>query len=297
MEEAARSAFSASLALVAGYAFIRLSYYRRFSAECLRADRFALHILGYSFFLFVLGDVAATFIPYWTPRRLQSAEADLAAIGIKHPVINAIFFGMAAAVCDNIRVRLLMRKNVALLSGKSFVERIRIAAVARFVGKSNDSALRVMFRATIFKKPVMVTLQSGKVYVGKPFLSLWEDPTQALTFIKILPSKSGYRDPVTKKVTLGTRYDELLNERLVEIDEGIPRDDAKDATDPLTSDVLGLINAHDEIVAHVDIEDMGVVISWSQLESLTIYDEDLYIAFQAQDPPPSTSATHIVEPT
>jgi hypothetical protein len=54
---------------------------------------------------------------------------------------------------------------------------------------------------------------------------------------------------------------------------------------------------HDEIVAHVDIEDMGVVISWSQVESLTIYDEDLYIAFQAQSPPPPTNASHIVEPT
>ena len=29
-----------------------------------------------------------------------------------------------------------------------------------------------MYRATIYQKPLMVSLKSGKVYVGKPYLSL-----------------------------------------------------------------------------------------------------------------------------
>ena len=66
----------------------------------------------------------------------QSAEADLAAIGIKPPVINAIALGVVIAGLDNIRVRILMRRNAALLRGKTFVERVRMAAVARFVRKS-----------------------------------------------------------------------------------------------------------------------------------------------------------------
>jgi hypothetical protein len=287
MEAAARSAFSASLALVAGYAFLRLSYYRKFTVEHLRTDRLALHILGYSFLFFVLGDVASHVIPYWTPEWLQSAEADLAAIGIKPPVINAIALGVVIAGLDNIRVRILMRRNAALLRGKTFVERVRMAAVARFVRKSNDSALRAMYRATIYQKPLMVSLKSGKVYVGKPYLSLWEDPTQALTFIKILPSKSGYRDPITKKVTLATRYDELFTERLVELDDeqrATAQTGPHDATDPLSIDVLGLVDSRNEVVARVDIEDMGIVIAWDQVESLTIYDDDLYKAFQQQGP-------------
>ena len=75
----------------------------------------------------------------------------------------------------------------------------------------------------------MVTLKSHKVYVGKPYLLLWDDPTQVLTFIKILPIKSGYRD----------------------------------------------------------IEDLGIVIAWSEVESLTIYDDNLYKAFQEQTPSPA----------
>ena len=112
----------------------------------------------------------------------------------------------------------------------------------------------------------MVTLKSHKVYVGKPYLLLWDDPTQVLTFIKILPSKSGYRDPATKKVTLPTRYDELA-ERLVEINfaSGLQK---KDVTDPLSSDILGLTDESGEIVAQIDIEDLGVVIAWAEVESL-----------------------------
>lgn len=136
----------------------------------------------------------------------------------------------------------------------------------------------------------MVTLKRHKVYVGKPYLLLWDDPTQVLTFIKILPSKSGYRDPATKKVTLPTRYDELA-ERLVEINfaSGLQK---KDVTDPLSSDILGLTDESGEIVAQIDIEDLGVVIAWAEVESLMIYDEDLYKAFQAQGPlSPSKSSS------
>jgi hypothetical protein len=278
MGDAARTAFSASIALLAGYSFIRLSYYQRFAAEYLRTDRFALHVLGYSFVFFLIGEIAAELIPRWTWDSFVSVENSLGKVGITAPVINAIALGFLLALLDNVRVRFLMRKDAAISARSGFLEGVRIAAVARFVRKSNDSALRAIFRAIILKKALMVTLKSNKVYVGKPYLLLWDDPTQALTFIKLLPIKSGYRDPDTKKVTFTTRYDELVN-RLVELDGA--RQLAKDATDPLASDFLGFTDEQEEVVAEIDIEDLGIVISWSQVESLTIYDENLYKPFQA----------------
>ena len=286
MGEAARSVFSASIALLAGYAFIRISYYRRFSAEHLKTDRFALHILGYSFVFYILGEVIAEFMIDWTPSRFESVLSGLWAAGVTAPVANAILLGSVLAVFDNIRVRYLMRRDASISARSGFYEGIRIAAVARFVRKSNDSALRAIFRATILKKPLMVTLKSHKVYVGKPYLLLWDDPTQVLTFIKILPIKSGYRDPDTKKVNLATRYNEL-SDRLVELEDS-PSRKPQDVADPLASDILGLTNSEDEIVAQVDIEDLGVVIAWSEVESLTIYDDNLYKAFQEQTPSPAT---------
>jgi len=290
MGEAARSVFSASIALLAGYSFIRLSYYRRFVAEYLRTDRFALHVLGYSFAFFLLGDVTAEVIPHWTWNVFLSVERSLENVGITAPVINAIALGVVIALVDNVRVRCLMRKDAAMSARNGFLEGIRIAAVARFVRKSNDSALRAIFRATILKKNLMVTLKSNKVYVGKPYLLLWDDPTQALTFIKILPVKSGYRDPGTKQVNFTTRYDDLVD-RLVELD-GL-RGELRDVTDPLASDVLGLVNDQDDVIAEIDIEDLGVVIAWSQVESLTIFDDNLYKAFQTLPP---VTAPGILQP-
>jgi hypothetical protein len=289
MGEVARYAFSVSIALLAGYSFIRLSYYRRFAAEHPRTDRFALHVLGFSFVLFLIGDLLAQLLPHWTFDRFLSVESDLEKVGITAAVINAILLGFVLALLDNARIRYLMRDDTSMAARTGFLEGVRIAAVTRFVRRSNDSALRVIFRATILKKNLMVTLKSNKVYVGKPYLLLWDDPTQALTFIKILPIKSGYRDANTKKVTFSTRYDEIV-ERLVELDGS--RNSAKDVTDPLASDVLGLTNEQDELTAHIDIEDLGIVISWSQVESLTIFDENLYKAFQVL---PAAPASDIVK--
>jgi hypothetical protein len=173
-------------------------------------------VLGYSFVFFLVGEILAQLIPHWTLDRFLSVEGDLEKVGITAPVINAILLGLVLALLDNARVRCLMRKDASMSTRSGFFEGVRIAAVARFVRKSNDSALRAIFRATILKKDLMVTLKSNKVYVGKPYLLLWDDPTQALTFIKILPIKSGYRDPTTKKVTLSTRYNEIVD-RLVEL--------------------------------------------------------------------------------
>jgi len=279
MGEAARSVFSASLSLFAGFAFIHFSYYRRFSAERLQTDRYAFILLGYSFAAFVLGQVAAELIPDYTPQSLFKLRADLAAAGITPPVINSILFGFAAAALDNIRVLIFMRDDVSMITRRHFFEDLRIAAVTLFVRKSNDSALRVIFRATIMKKSLMVTLKSHKVYVGKPYLLLWDDPTPQLTYIKLLPSKSGYRDPITKKVSLPTRYDELSN-RLVEYNQVTPGE--RDVTNPLLKDILGLADNAGTIIADIDIEDLGVVIAWAEVESLTIFDENLYEAFQSQ---------------
>lgn len=121
----------------------------------------------------------------------------------------------------------------------------------------------------------MVTLRSHKVYVGTPQLLPWEDPTEIPAFIKLMPLRSRFRDAVTKKVILTTRYDRIAS-RLIEFQ----RESVEHLGEPLRRDVLGLVNNWGDIVAEVDINDIGVVISWPEVESLTIFDEDLFEAFQ-----------------
>lgn len=288
MGEAARSIFSASLCLLAGYSFIRLSFYRRFTAEHLRTDKFALHVLGFSFVLFLLGQVLAEFLPDWTPAFLVPIQDGLLAAGITAPVMNAIAMGIVFANLDNCRIRFLMRNDGSVRASANILRSVRMTAVARFVRQSSNSALHAIFRATILQKPLMITLKSHKVYVGKPYVVLWEDPTQALTFLKILPTKSGYRDPLTKKVSLPTRYKEL-SERLIELPDETPMTRV-DQTNPLASDFMDLTDRDNEIVARVDIEDLGVAIAWDEVESVTIFEEHFYQALQEQQPDPDHEA-------
>ena len=101
-------------------------------SEHLRTDRFALHVLGYSFAFFILGDILAEFIPYGTPTKLQHVASALASAGITAPVINAIVLGIVWAAGDNFRVRYLMRNDTAMDARSGFWESVRFAAVARF---------------------------------------------------------------------------------------------------------------------------------------------------------------------
>jgi hypothetical protein len=274
MEEVARLVFSASVSLLAGYAFMRLSFCRRFSSSSLGADRFALHVLAYSFVFFVCGDVVAAIVPPWTPQGLVDIASSLDAAGITATVINSILVAVVLAMAENIRIRIAHR-HLSVPSGGGFFHAFRFAALARFISKSNDAALRTIFRAFILRKPLMVTLRSHKVYVGTPQLLPWQDPTENLAFIKWLPSRSGFRDVATKKVVLSTRYDRIAS-RLIELET----DSVEQLAEPLRRDVLGLASHRGGIVAEVDINDIGVVISWPEVESLTIFDENLFEAFQ-----------------
>ena len=274
MDEAARFVFSASVSLLAGYTFMWLSYCRRFSSSGLRVDRFALHVLTYSFAFFVCGEALATIVPPWTPQRLANVARSLEAAGISPTVINAIVIAVLLALAENVRIR-VSNRDVSIPFRVGFFDAFRFAALAHFIHTSNDAALRVLFRACILRKPLMVSLRSHKVYVGRPNLLPWEDPTEILAFIKLMPLRSGFRDAVTKKVTFTTRYDHIAS-RLVQLKS----ESCEQPADPLGRDVLGLVNDAGAIVAKVDMNDFDVVISWREVESLTIFDENLYEAFQ-----------------
>jgi len=291
MGEAAHSFFSASLSLLAGFLFVHISYYRRFSAASLKPERLALNLLGWSFAAYVLGEAIAVLTPFdLTPGRLVRARDDLYAAGITAPVINSIYLAIIAGVFDNILCQFAMRFDVQRFSRGNLLEDWRIAAVAKFVRNTNNSALRMIFRATVLQKPLMITLKSHKVYVGKPYMSPWQDPTRDFTYIKVLPEYSGYRDPTTKRVTLATSYRELSGS-LRELERESPEPPTAadvgelpehDPADPLTADVFALVDAGGNVTAEIDLNDIGIVIAWDEVESLMIFDQNLYDAFQAQ---------------
>jgi hypothetical protein len=291
VEEIARPVFAASVSLLAGYAFLWLAYFRRFSVEHLRSDRFAFYLLGWAFAFFILGDVAANLIPAWSPPMMSGAWDGLRAAGVTASGINAIVFGVLAVVFENLRVLVIMRTDVSEFARRqpkmSVLARMRFAAAALYILKSSNAALQTCYRATVLGKPVLLTLKSHKVYVGKIYTSL-EDPSRDFTYIKILPTKSGYRDRATKKVSFPTRYKDLLQTATdIEIDNTSPIK----VSDLLQRDLAGLPKKDGTEVSVIDLNDMGVVISWKEIETLSIFDESVYRGFQQQGPPGDEAST------
>jgi hypothetical protein len=280
MGEAAKHVVSASLWLLAAYAYVRLSYYRRFCVQHMERDRFALYLLGYSLVFYVGSQVVIAFIP--APVARVAEVRNLVAAGISPPVILSIFLGIASAAIENSVVALRMRADVNLIDPDCGVrDRCRLAAVGLFIRRSHDATLRTVFRAAVLKKPIMVTLKSHKVYVGKPYFPLLDDPTGDLRALKLLVSQSGYRDKNTKIVTLLTNY-AVLRERLRDAPPSALGRSRNDKADPLRSDIMILLDAGNEEVSAVDLEDLGTVIAWGEVESLTIYDPQIFRVFQEQ---------------
>jgi hypothetical protein len=120
---------------------------------------------------------------------------------------------------------------------------------------------QLLFRALAENKRVMVTLSSGKVYIGRVATSL--APGDETAFY-LLQTKSGYRDQGTQRVEITTHYDKVYKE----IARG---ETAKTARDM--------------------ISDFGVVIPVREVVSATLYRGDIHDKYF-----PHESASHPSNP-
>jgi len=283
MEGPAAKLFGASIVLLAGYVFLKTSYLRRITTEHLRTDRYALHLLGISLALYVAGDLAAALLPDWTPTILASVRRDAASSGLTPPVINSIMLGAVLGLIENIWVRIKTRSDPAMLNSADLAwhRKFRLAAVIRFVRKCSDEKMRTLFRALMLRKLIMVTLKSGKVYVGNPSWPEF-DPSYHLASLKLIQFASGSRDKDSKKVSLTTGYNKLT-QALKPVPQNTDRR-LLSATNPLRTDPFLLPAGGGNV--QIDIEDFGVVIAWSEVETFSIFDENIYAWFQTQLPAP-----------
>lgn len=284
MEEAAKHVVAASLWLLAAYAYVRFSYYRRFRVEHLERDRFALHLVAFSAAFYVAGQVLAALVPeYVLPAHLNPLRHNLAAIGITTPVLSSILIGLLFAGVENLVIAVRMWGDAHRIDDRwwRIRTRCRLAAVSLFIRRSDDATLKTLFRAAALKKSLLVTLKSHKVYVGKPYFPLLDDPTSDLRSLKLLVSLSGYRDKDTKVVNLLTDYG-ILKNRIVEL-ESTDQSEKGNNDDLLRSDDVILLGRDGEPTALIDLEDLGTVIAWSEIESVKIFDQQIYRTFREHE--------------
>lgn len=285
--ESLAKAFGVSVSLLAGYIFVRLSPYRRYRAEHLRTDRFALHVFGFSVLCYVFGVSIASTVSY----KFHGQPSDVYLLKVAKylqlnpAVVCSLLVSPFLALLDRIYVLLRAYRDPAVQEHPWYqlIKKTTAAAIATFIIKCDDEAIRTLHRATFYLKPLMLTLKSGKVYVGTPVKGIG-DPSVHANFIKIVPILSGYRDPATHKVELPTRYRDITSQITAWHDEKLGSTD-----DPLAQDIADLRLANGDLIA-IDMQDVGVVILWSEIVTISLYDENIYKAFQELGPPPPKKA-------
>lgn len=150
--------------------------------------------------------------------------------------------------------------------------RLKLSALHRISSESGDPKFQTVWRALVLAKLIMVTLKSGKVYIGSVSASL--DPTENAQWLKIIPIASGFRDKESHSYIPTTDYRSLFDEL---------------ACANLKYSPASKSESNGSLM--VDLLDLGMVISWSEVVSLTIYDPGLEQYFSAQSEEDSSSSS------
>jgi len=135
------------------------------------------------------------------------------------PSIDHLWFrGIGAAFLS-----MILGYAFALILNKCYVTKDRRLDVIRELIKAKEDPMEMLIlNAADEWKTVSITLKNHKVYIGKITSSF--NPTTPLNYINLLPFFSGYRDPVTKTMTLILSYEDIY-QKIIAKKEVILMDD------------------------------------------------------------------------
>jgi hypothetical protein len=100
-------------------------------------------------------------------------------------------------------------------------------------------------------RPILLTVKNGKIYLG--LVTHNSSTAVQVESVKILPFRSGYRDPATRRLVFTTDYTTIY-EKILE---------------------------KDDLVAHVNTDDFEIVIPYREIESANLFDPEIYKTFFA----------------
>jgi hypothetical protein len=133
----------------------------------------------------------------------------------------------------------------------------------RAIEKHGSQLEKLLYRALVERKRVMVTLKGGKVYIGRVAISLTPQEDRDLL---LLPSKSGYRDD-KQRLMLTTDYD--LTYKLIQENE--PK--------------------YVEVIA-----DFGVTIPIPDVLTASLYRADIHAKYFPHEDPPDATKQPAIKP-
>ncbi|NJL58149.1 hypothetical protein HC928_25820 [bacterium] len=142
--------------------------------------------------------------------------------------------------------------------------------VRRVIQESNDFLEILLEKALSETKLISVTLKSGKVYIG--FVTSNFDPSYDRKFLKLLPLKSGYREPVEKTLIITTDYS-CVYVALAEKER-----EPAEKTLIITTDYSPVYETLAEKERYSDFE---IIISVPEVQTVNIFDPDAYTLFNS----------------
>lgn len=270
---------SALLIGLSGFLYLYSNYLKRFETAHLPPQSRASLSLAYGLFFVSVCAVLANVFPVPSASLSRILISFSPFPGIRGEFLSAPILALVAAAILNV-VRLVRFSDspvIALPDGvlatTALFTRMRIASIAKLADKSEDLLIRTLWRAITKGKLLQVTLKSGKVYIGLPLASM--DPSTPSSWLRIVPIASGYRDKNRQTYVPTTYYGELIDAN--GSSQGLYRDE----------DLKSLNWNGDQI--QFDAKDIGILVAWSEVLSLTIHNPALEAYFardestQAQD--------------
>jgi hypothetical protein len=228
------------LPLLGGYIFVRKCFRTRYRA--LRAEHYKLLFLAAEFGVYLL--LLAAAIRYMSIRWNIPLFSSIGRLW--HRVIPFEYGGTAF-------LALFLGCTLCYVVNLGFwcFGRGREFEVDRAI-KSKGDPLEVLLKdAMRLAKAVLITLKSGKVYVGQVITNF--NPAYEMQSVKISPILSGYRDSDDQTVIFNIDY----------------------------TDLLSMIDSNDPSVSEKDMGDLGIVIPLDEITSACIFSLPMYKRFFA----------------
>lgn len=246
---------------LAGFLFLYTSYFQRFQHAAASPQTKTSLSFAYGIGLLLFTSIALCVLHEACPRLTSALHSfwvqvspvpGLSAVFVAAPAAGLIlgFLGNVIGLVGSSGQLYLANASHPLYT-TNIRARMRLAALGRVASKTDDRLLATLWRAVTLGKLVQITLKGRKVYIGSPLAS--GDPSVESQWLKIVPIASGYRD----------------SESLVYI---------------ATTDYRGLFDelAGTELDVSFDRQDLGILIAWSEISSLTIYEPKLEDFFGGQ---------------
>ncbi len=265
---------------LAGFLYLHGSYFKRFQIAHLPPQTRASLSFAYGLCFLFLASISAHICPKGAGA-LSTFWADLSPV----PNVGGLFgmapiLGLVVACASNI-VRLVRVSSLPYFTSRehalhssSLRARMRLAALVTLSKNSDDLRFLTLWRAITLGKLIQVTLKSGKVYIGSALATL--DPSAPDGWLKIVPIASGYRDSISRKYVQTTVYLDLYD-ALVAAEQPQADDDSKQNTTP------DVDPANAPRIIQFDPQDLGILITWDEVVSLTIHEPALQSYFAEQD--------------